>query len=124
MPSEPTHDPTPNLECSYTTCCVALGNNLSEESTNQTETAAAGDVTNMTRTEKQQRKQANTVFNKVRQFAYVLGTTRGREIKGERDFIDSKINYDLFLLQGISPFNGIQYMRALSLIYRHRVPGI
>ena len=50
----------------------------------------------------------------------------------ERDFIDSTINYNLFLLQGI--FNGdfqwdtwellrIQYMRALALIYSHRVPG-
>ena len=31
------------------------------------------------KTEKQERKQANTIFNEVRQFAYVLGA-RGREI--------------------------------------------
>ena len=36
----------------------ALGNYLSEESTNQTETDAAGDVPNTTRTEKQLRKQS------------------------------------------------------------------
>ena len=43
----------------------------------------------------------------------------------ERDLIDSTINYNLFLLQGISNgnFSGIQYMRALALIYSHRVPG-
>ena len=71
-----------------------LGNNLSEESAKQ-ETDAAGDVPNTIRTKNTMEKQANTIFNEVRQFAYVLGAR-------ERDFIDSTINYNLFLLQGIS----------------------
>ena len=74
--------------------CCAQDNNLFEESTNQAETDAVGDVPNTIRTEKQKRKQINTVFNEVRQFAYVLGAK-------ERDFIDSTINYNLFLFQGI-----------------------
>ena len=45
--------------------CCAQDNNLSEESTDQAETDAAGDVLNTTRTEKQ-RKAINTVFNEVR----------------------------------------------------------
>ena len=37
----------------YKTVARALGNNLSEESSNQTDTDVVGDVTNTTRTEKQ-----------------------------------------------------------------------
>ena len=63
----------------------------------------------------QQRKIINTVFNEVRQRAYVLGAR-------ERDFIDSTINtnkYEGYLRE----FLGMQYMRALALIYNHRVAG-
>jgi len=70
--------------------------------------------THTIRTEKQERKQANTIFNEVRQFAYVL------EARG-RDFIDSTINYDLFLPFKEFPrgiFREIQFMRALTLIAR------
>jgi len=59
--------------------CCAQDNNPSGESTNQAETDVAGDVSKMTRTEKQYRKAINTVFNEVRQRAYVLGA-REREI--------------------------------------------
>ena len=61
------------------------------------ETDAARDVPNTTRTEKQYRKAINTIFNEVWQRAYVLGAR-----ERERDLIDSTINYNLFLLQGIS----------------------
>ena len=60
-------------------CCARQGNNLSEESINQTETDVAEDVPNMIRIEKQERNQINTVFNEVQQFAYILGA-REREI--------------------------------------------
>jgi len=46
--------------------------------------------THTPRTEKQERKQANTVFNEVQQFAYVLGAR-------EREIIDSTINYKRIL---------------------------
>ena len=74
----------------------------------------------MTRTEKQERKQANTIFNEVGQFAYVLGVR-------ERDIIDSKINYNfsLFSRNFQEDFQrdtrGIQFMTALTLIYSQRV---
>ena len=97
-------------------------NNLSEESTNQAETDAAGDVPNTTRTENNREKQSTQYLTR---FGNVLTSSgQGRE----RDFIDSTINYNLFLLQGISDgdfqwdFSGIQYMRALALIYNHRIP--
>jgi len=73
-----------------------------------------------TRTEKHERKQANTIFNEVRQFAYFIGA-RGR------DFIDSTINYNLFLVfKKFSKeiFRGIQFMRALTLIYKPESPRV
>ena len=71
-------------------------NNLSEKSTNQAETDAARDVSNTTRTE------CNRV-NQSTQYLTRFGnvpTSSGQG--GERVFIDSTINYNLFLLQGIS----------------------
>ena len=62
---------------------VACEATTSEESTDRDR--CSGEVPTRIRTEKQERKQANTIFNEVRQFAYVLGAR-------ERDFIDSTIN--------------------------------
>ena len=120
MPSEPTHDPTTNLGCSDTNCC-AQDNNLFKESTNQAATDAAGDVPNTTRIDNNREKQS---IKYLTRFGNVP-TSSGQE----RDFIDSTINYNLFLLQGISRgrfsegFSGIQYIRALALIYSHIVSG-
>ena len=75
---ESTDDPTSNLGCSDTNCC-AQDNNLSEESTNQAETECSRRRTQHDRNREQQRKAINTVFNEVRQRAYVLGA-REREI--------------------------------------------
>ena len=65
------------------------------------------------------REKANTIFNEVWQFAYVLGV-RGR------DFIDSTTNTTYSLLQGISKgdFQWDTIHKALALIYNHIVPGI
>ena len=46
---------------------------------------AAGDVPTRQEQRNNRDKQTNTIFNEVRQFAYVLGVR-------ERDFIDSTIN--------------------------------
>jgi len=85
MPLESTHDPTANLGCSDTNCC-AHDNNPSEESTNQAETDAAGDVPNTTRTKNNREKQSTQYLTR---FGNVL-TSSGQG--GERDFIDSAIN--------------------------------
>ena len=58
----------------------------------------------------------NTVFNEVQQCAYVL-KARGREILLIQQSIQTNIEGYLREL------SGIQYMRALALIYNHRVPG-
>ena len=72
-PSESTHDPTTNLGCSDTNCCARPWQQpLSEESTNQAETDAAGDVPNTIRTENIREKATNTVFNEVQKRAYGL----------------------------------------------------
>jgi len=49
---------SPNMRATSSLCYLepvvrVLGNNLSEKSSNQTDTDAAGDVTNTTRTDKQ-----------------------------------------------------------------------
>ena len=74
--------------------------------------------THTIRIKKQEKKQASTIFNKVRQFTYDLETR-------ERDFIDSTINYKLFLedFKGILGILEIQFIRALTLIYSQRVSG-
>jgi len=77
---------------------------------------AAGEVTNTTGTTKQQRKAINTIFNEARQRAYVLGT-REREILLIQQSIQTNIEGNL------REFLGIQYRRALALIYSHRVSG-
>jgi len=77
MPLESTHDPTTNLGCSDTNCC-AQDNNLSEESTNQAETDAAGDVPNMTRTENNREKQSTQYLTRFGNVPKSSG--QGREI--------------------------------------------
>ena len=74
--------------------------------------------THTIRIKKQEKKQASIIFNKVRQFAYVLETR-------ERDFIDLTINYKLFIddFRGILGILDIQSIRALTLIYSQRVSG-
>ena len=102
-------------------CCArVLGNNLSEESTNQMETDAARDVFNMHKNRKNNRDMQST------QYLTRSATSSG---KGERDFIDSTINYNLFLLQRIFKEDFQRIFRdtiheASSLIYNHRVPEI
>ena len=76
MPLESTHDPTTKLGCSDTTCC-ACGATTNEESINRDRCSEK--VPACTWTKKQERKHANTKFNEVQQFAYVLGV-REREI--------------------------------------------
>ena len=110
------HDPMTNLGCSDTNCC-AQDNNPSEESTNQTETDATGDVPNTHKNGETIKKIINIVFNEVRQFAYILGT-REREILLIQQSIQTNTKGYLREL------SEIQYMRALSLIYSHRVPRI
>ena len=73
--------------------------------------------THTTRIEKQCEKQINTVFNEVQQFVYVL-EARERDILLIQQSIQANIRG---ILQGIS---GVQYMRALALIYSQRVPDI
>ena len=69
--------------------------------------------TQKTRTNKQERK-VNTIFNEVRQFAYVFGAR-------ERDFIDSTINYKFLpvtIHEGPSPLfiaRESQRLRKLQL---------
>ena len=65
----------------------------------------AGEVPTRQEQRKQERKQANIIFNVVRRFAYVV------EVR-KRDFIDSTINYKRIqeIIQGI--FFRIQFMRA------------
>ena len=55
----------------------SLDNNQLEEPKQRRRTRRRS--THTPRTEKQERKQANTVFNEVRQFTYILGVM-GREI--------------------------------------------
>jgi len=99
-----------------------LGNNLSEESVKQG-TDAAGDVPHTTRTKNNREKQST-------QYLTRFGNMPTSSGQGRESFIDLTINYNLFLLQRISKgdfqrdFLGIQYMRALTLIYSHRVSEI
>ena len=66
-------------------CCVQ-DNNLSEESTNQAETDAAGDVPNTTRKE-------NNIEKQSTQYLTRFGNVPTSSGKGrERDIIDSTIN--------------------------------
>jgi len=77
-------------------------------------------VSTRSRIEKQERQQANIVFNEVWQFAYVLGAK-------ERDLLiqQSIISYSLLSKNFQETFSeGIQSMWALILIYSQRVPGI
>jgi len=64
--------------------------------------------THTPRTEKQEKKQANTVFNEIQQFAYVFGA-REREILLIQPSITKEYLRDS---------RGIQFMRALTYIYR------
>ena len=64
--------------------CCAQDNNLSEESTNQAKTDAAGDVTNTTKIENNREKQPTQYLTR---FSNVPTSSRQ-----ERDFIDSTIN--------------------------------
>ena len=73
----------------------------------------------MTRIEKQERKWANTIFNEVRLFAYILGIR-------ERFYW---FNNQLQLIPYFKKFpreifGGIQLMRGLTLIYSQRAPRI
>jgi len=72
-------------------------------------------------TRKEQRnnreKQINTIFNEVRQFAYVL-EVREREILLIQQ--STQTNTEGYLRD----LPWIQYMRAITLIYSHRIPGI
>ena len=90
---ESPNDPTTNLGCSDTNCC-AQNNNISKESANQAETDVTGDVTNTTRIENNREKQSTQYLTRFDN----VPTSSG---KGEKIFIDSVINYNLFLLQGI-----------------------
>jgi len=65
----------------------------------------------------QWRKAINTVFNEIRQRVYVVGA-REREILLIQQSIQT--NTEGYLRE----LSGIQYMRALSLIYSQRVLGI
>jgi len=63
-------------------------------------------------------KTSHTIFNEVRQFAYILGA---REI-----LLIQQSTTTCSLLQGMSKrdFQWDTFMRALALIYNHRVSGI
>jgi len=70
--------------------------------------------THTTRTEKQERKQVNTLFNEIQHFAYVLGA-REREILLIQQSITREYLRDA---------RGIQFMRILTHIYSQRVSWI
>ena len=67
MPLESTHDLTTNLGCSDTTCCTR-GNNQQRNPIDATEKYPKNNKDKKQET----RKKANTIFNEVRQFAYVF----------------------------------------------------
>ena len=66
-------------------CCARGDNNLFEESAHLAETWCSRRSNQHDKNNEQHRKVINTIFNEVRQRAYVLGAR-------ERDFIDSTIN--------------------------------
>ena len=72
---ESTHDPTKNLGCSDTTCypCDATTNEKPQSTERDAPEKYPKDKNN------KQGREPNTIFNEVRQFAYVL-EARGREI--------------------------------------------
>ena len=94
-------------------------NNLSEESTNQAKTDAAGDVPNMTRTENDREKIINAVFNEVQQRAYVLGVRERENLLIQQ----SIITYSFFKEFPMEIFSGNTIHEGSTLIYSHRVPG-
>ena len=106
----------PKMKLVPSTFCCAQDNNLSEESTNQAETDAAGDVPNATRTENTIEKANPTKY--LTRFGN-LPTSSGQG--GEIILIQQSIqtNTEGYLRELL----GIQYMRALALIYSHRVLG-
>ena len=97
--------------------CCAQDNNPSEESTNQAETDATGDVPNMIRTENNKEKQSTQYLTRFGNVPTSSG--QGREILLIQQ---SMTNYSFFKEFSIEIFSGIQYIRTLALIYSHRVP--
>ena len=79
----------------FSSYCCAQDNNLSEESTNQAETDVAGNVPNTIRTE-------NNIEKQSTQYLTRFGNVPTSSGQGGERFIDSTINYNLFLLQEIS----------------------
>ena len=89
-----------------------LGNNQLEKPKQRRRTRWRS--THTPRTEKQERKQANTVFNEVPKFAYVLEA-------GEREIL---LIQQLITRKYLRDARGIQFMRVLTYIYNQRVIGI
>ena len=118
------------LEREWQHFCINSGNVVRVRSRQQplwgihrTETDAAGDVPNTTRIENNREKQSTQYLTRFDNVPTSSGQGRERSywFNNQLQLIPSSRNFRERFSEG---FLGIQYMRALALIYSHRVPGV